>query len=180
MWPVIEPTDWCGAWSPFWNPADYSAAVVNFANTSAGDLLCITGSATQVVRVQRVSISGAAANAATIDIALFLRSALDTGGTPTVIAPVVSDLLDPPATAKVSAFSVAPTAGTPIGPIRAQKYQISPANQGGTTIPLVWVAEPGTQELAVLRGATNTLCVWTSGLNGGTWDLSVQWLESGA
>jgi len=152
--------------------------MVNLANTAAGDLFCLTGSASQVVRVQRVSISGQTNNATTVDMSLVLRSSLNTGGTPTTVPVIPSDGLDPPATASVTAYGTAPVAGTTVGTIRAQNYQMSAANQGGTTIAVVWLPTPRTQELAVLRGATNTLCIATSGLTGGSWDISVHWLES--
>lgn len=179
-WPVVNATDWCGQWSPYWGTTqpDYSATITNFAHSSAGDLLSITGSASQVVRVQRIAISATSSSAATIDIALMLRSSLDTGGTPTALSMIPSDALDPPATATVTAYATAPTAGTPVGLIRGQKYQLSPANQGGTTIPLVWLGTPNSQELVVLRGTSSALCVLVSTLAGGNWDVSVQWTET--
>lgn len=63
--------------------ATYSSAFFGLVPVSGGtDLICISGSATKVVRLQRLSLWGTTATAVqTLPVNLLRRASLDTGGT---------------------------------------------------------------------------------------------------
>lgn len=86
--------------------------------TSGTDQICISGSASKTVRVQRITINGTTATAPqTVALALVRRVSLDTGGTPagTTANPGVTtqiakrDTNTPAATAVLVSYTAAPT-----------------------------------------------------------------------
>lgn len=181
LWPIVGNNDWCGEWASTWFPApspSYSAAVSGFANPTAGDVFSISGSASRVVRIVLLEISGLCGSNTMAAISLILRSKLNTGGTPTVLPGINNDNTDPAATAVATVYAAAPTVGTPVGTVRAVRLPIT--NQS-TMVP----ASPGhffganlLGEPITLRGAQSCLCVTTPAINQAVWDISVQWTES--
>jgi hypothetical protein len=98
----------------------YAAAIRNVATAStATDVLTIAGSATKLVKILRIRISGSQTGNSVTPIVLIKRSALDTGGTFTTLTNVPYDSSDPAATAIVKSYTANPTTlGAAVGTIR--------------------------------------------------------------
>jgi hypothetical protein len=161
------------------NVPTYGAALHNFSNSSAGDIFCISGSATKIVKVKAIHISAVASAAVVSTLSVARRSSLNTGGTPTVVTPVLSDTaVNPAATAVVTGYATAPTAGTLVGRVRAQKLSIP------TATSTTFATTPATFDFArywdqpqVLRGVTQALCVDVDGTAGGVWEIDAEFTE---
>lgn len=70
----------------------FAASTSGFAIAStATDIACLTGSATKVVRVQEVRLSGSAGTQVVIPAILFIRTAPDSAGTAVVMTPFAMD-----------------------------------------------------------------------------------------
>jgi hypothetical protein len=142
--------------------ASYSAAILGFTPAaSATDFAQIAGSGSKTIRVTRISISGIATAAATVDIQLLKRSTANTGGTPTSVTLVPHDSNDAAATGTVTSYGANPTTGTLTGAIRAQKLNLGAAGAAGL---LVWDFTARNSKGIVLRGAAQSLCLnWNGG-----------------
>ena len=117
--------------------ATYSAAAIAYTPyATPQDVSGIIGSASKRVRVLRLAVSGRATAANQLDVQLIKRSSADTGGTPTALAAVSHDSNDGAASATVNTYAAAPTAGTPVGAIRAQQINLSAAGSGGAAVPV--------------------------------------------
>lgn len=131
--------------------ATYSASGANFSGV-AGDNFVLSGSATQVVRVKRISISSSANTSQSIQFGIIKRSTADTGGTSTPVAATPHDSLRAPATATCLAYTAAPTPGTQVGsPLRSVQLFINTA--GGTPGITEWNFGEDSDECPTLRGA---------------------------
>jgi len=160
------------------NRATYSSAVVNFSNSSAGDVYCVYGSATNLIKVKGVRVSAVASAAVNEDVVIILRASQDTGGTPTSVAVVAQDQADPPPTATVVAYGTAPTAGTSVGTIRAQKMSIPTVSS--TTLsptPALFQFSVYWDQAVQLRGTGQGMCVNVSATSGGAWDIDEEHTE---
>jgi hypothetical protein len=143
----------------------YSYATLGYTGyVTATDILCIIGSATTIVRLRRIAISGRATAATNIDVALWKRTVLNTGGTPTAITPVLHDtVINPAATAVVQTYVSAPTiSGTGIL-MRAQQSNVSAAGAGGAAVPVEFDFGQSGAQSAVLRSATESYCLSLGG-----------------
>lgn len=80
--------------------------------TNPTDVLTLTGSATKVIRITKVGVTGKATAAAMVDLYLGKRSTPDTGGTSTNPTPSKYDSTESAATGILTLYSVNPTAGT--------------------------------------------------------------------
>jgi hypothetical protein len=168
----------------------FQAAIAGLALplTGALDAVCIAGSATgKIVRIKRVEVSGVDTTAQSAAMSLVLRSVADTGGTSTVLADVPSDqntVAGAPVvgTATVRAYTVAPTPGTAIGPVRAAQLPLPAAAAATPITPLVWTFDPTQfQQEIVLRGAAQSACInfpnsFTTA--GPTVAMSFEWTEN--
>jgi hypothetical protein len=160
--------------------ATFAAAVPALATpASAGDAVCISGSATKIVRIKRISISGFSGTAETPTIALVLRSAVNTGGTSTSPAAIAMDENNPTATASLKAYTAVPTtAGTAIGTLRAASIGLLAA--GAAASPVTWTFDPTQlQQDVVLRGVAQSACVNfpSAPTNAATLNVDVTWTE---
>jgi hypothetical protein len=160
------------------NVPSYSAAVHNFGNSSAGDILCVGGSATKTVKIKGLRVSAIASAAINSAVSIVRRSTLDSGGTPTSVTPVPNDPLNSAATATVTAYATAPTAGTLVGRIRAQKLAI------GTATSTALAPSPALFQFSVywdqpitLRSATQALCIDVDATAGGNWEVDAEFTE---
>lgn len=156
--------------------ATYLAAKTGQLNAVTGDLLCVTGSASKVVRVRMLSVSAISSADAVIDVSVVVRSSLDTGGTPTVLANVPSDSTNAAATAVVTTYGTAPVVGTLVGAIRAQKLGVGKTT-GGSTLPAQFGFGNWYDQSVVLRGATQAVCLTTTALAGGSYAIAAEWTE---
>jgi hypothetical protein len=167
------------------NIPTYGIGVAGVGLAGAGDIACIQGSASKVVRVKAFEISATATTAIVVDVAVVLRQSLDSGGTPIAPAPGAPVRADPhndPATATFVAFSAAPTPGTPRdnGTIRTAKLAVGA--QGSSTGPIA--EKPFTfygryDQAVVLRSPNDAAClnVGASG-PGASYDIDAEWSET--
>lgn len=160
------------------NIPTYSAAVHNFSNSSAGDIFCISGSATKTIRVKGIRVSATASAAVNSAVSIIRRSTLNTGGTPTSITPVPSDSNNPSATAVTTAYATAPTAGTTVGIVRSQKLPIGTATSTGISpSPALFQFSVYWDQPQVLRGVNEALCVDVDSTAGGNWEIDEEHTE---
>ena len=98
----------------------YSAYINAFTpQATPQDFFTLTGSPLVVARLLAIEIFYAATAAAAYEIGLYYNSAALTGGTSTAPTAVTHDPNDVAASCAVAAYTVAPTAGTHVGLIRA-------------------------------------------------------------
>ena len=153
---------------------------VNFAPpvTGAGDLFCITGSASRLVKVKSIQLNGVASAAVTAAFNLVKRSTVDSGGTSTtpVGVPIDSAQVVPVATATMKAYTVVPTPGTSVGTISSRYLTLNTA-AAGPTDDVSWVWTPTNLNSDVrLRNATESLCLNAPGTLTGATGISVEFL----
>lgn len=154
------------------------------AAASATDIYKICGSASRVVRVSRISISGRATAAASIDVSLVLRSTAGSGGTST--SPLIQpyDSQYPTATAVLSAYTANPTIGTPVGgagaALATSQLFLGDLTTGAPGAPLVYTFGDRPSSQVVLRGAANCLAINLNGqtASGNLMEIAVEWTEN--
>lgn len=156
----------------------YAAATVGFSRATAGDLFCVTGSASKTVKVRQINVSATTGTIVTTDVSIVLRSTLDTGGTPTTLTNTAFNSNNAASTAVVTIYATAPTTGTLIGTISANKYTAltTNANQLGIIDNLFSFNKIYDQSLT-LNGATQAACVVVGAVNSGNWNVDVFWSE---
>lgn len=162
------------------NVATYSAGA-SFSNTTvgAGDLFCTYGSATKVVKIKGVRITGvASASAGTVAISLIRRSAVNTGGTPNAITPIPSDSLNPTATATSTYYNGAnlPTSGTTVGSVRNRYISLPVAASANTVSEGLFQFSVYWDQPQVLRGISEGLC-FNGAANSTSWAVDMEWSE---
>ncbi len=112
--------------------ATYSVGVAAFTPVAtATDFWTLVGSATKVVRLLRLSISGIATSAISSDIELIKRTTADSGGTSAQPTIGQHDSNDAAPTAVVNTYSVNPTTGTGGGVMRAAKLNLGATGAAG-------------------------------------------------
>ena len=136
----------------------FSTASLDFTPvTTATDIWTLLGSGTKTVRLLRLTITGFATAAISVNLQLIVRSTADSGGTSSTPALVPHDTNgSPSATAVVNLYSVNPTLGTSVGPIRARKLNLGATGSAGT---VEWNFSDKNDQAPVLRGATQQLCL---------------------
>lgn len=137
----------------------YATADVNIANTGAGDIFCIAGSATKTVYVKRIRVSATATSAIVVNVSLIKRSTLDTGGTPVTETLVPLDSTNAAATATATGYTVSPTAGTAVGAVRARKIAIGVQGNTATTSEALFDFANYYDQPLILRGTAQNVCV---------------------
>lgn len=158
----------------------YSANKTALASVaSATDIFTITGSATKVVRVLRVGISGVATAAATFVVQLIVRSTANTSGTSGAATAVPHDSGSAAATATVLSYTGNPTLGSTVGAIRTAYLGLSGTSGliGGGI--LEWDFSTANDQSVVLRGIAQVLALNLNGVTvtGGAFNLWVEWTE---
>lgn len=130
---------------------------------TATDIVQISGSASKVVRVTRISVSGLATAAATLDLLLVRRSAANTGGTSTSLTAAQHDTNDVAPTAAVIVYTANPAGlGASAGTVRGAKLNLGAAGSAGT---VTWDFTVRNAKGVILRGTAQQLCL---NLNGQT------------
>lgn len=168
----------------------YSAAFFGLVPpASATDMVCIAGSATKMVRVAQIRLTGTAGTLTSIPVQIVRRATVDTGGTPasTTANPANTisprDTTGPTATATLISYTAVPTI-TDAAPTYVDSAALTlPTVAAATAVPPV-LLDYGRDNHALipsptLRGATQQLCInfgaasITSGLLNG----SITWTE---
>lgn len=146
---------------PAFQRPSFSAAAValQLPVTGAGDAVCINGSATKLVRLKRVAITGTDSTAQTVTAALVLRSTANSGGTFTAPAVAPLDRTNLAGTAAVLAYTAVPTSGTTIATVRAQSIPFPAAASATQYPPVVWDFGTNNTQDIVLRGTAQGACV---------------------
>jgi hypothetical protein len=134
----------------------YSGAIIGFTPVATPtDFWQIIGSATKTVRVLRISISGIATAAISVDIQLIKRTTASTGGTPTAVTLAQHDSNDAAPTAVVNSFAANPSPlGTSGGVVRAAKLNLGATGAAGV---ITWDFTTRNDKGLVLRGVAQSL-----------------------
>lgn len=160
------------------NRPSYSASVLGLTlAASPTDIFCIQGSATKVIKVKRIDLSGLTSTTlATVAMQVVKRSTANTGGTATNPTAVPRDSQNPAATATVYAYTANPTTGTLVGAVDA--FYITAAT--ATTQSNERLKAYGLEDVQSvrLRGTNEMLCLNGNGSSyTGTISISVDWME---
>ncbi len=167
--------------------ATYGATSVALVPVAAGatDYFCIAGSATRVVRIQRIRVHGTATTIVTVPLLVMKHASLDTGAasaTTTMIpVPYPLDSNNPAATATTRAWITAnPTiTDTTPGIISTNNLQLNLPAAVGTTAIFDWTAREFS-EPPTLRGTAQEICLNlnTTAVTAGLLYTSVTWTEA--
>lgn len=173
---------------PFFIPAadnepernTYRAFAYNLAPTGAvNDLVVLGGSATRLIRLKGIIVSGAATSATNVPIYIFKRTAVYAGGTPTAITRVAADTTDPASTATLVHYA---TAGATAGAgtmLDGCRLNLAPAANGSIDrflFQYTWQNDKAPN----VRGVTEFLAVGLNGTSmpaGGALDVALVWTE---
>jgi len=157
----------------------YSAAVIALTPAaSATDFLVINGSATHQVRIRRIHCDSTSTAAATINITVVKRGALDTGGTSTSPTYVRLNVANPVATAVIKAYTVNPTLGTIDGIV--QEKMLTSNTAASSALNNVGVDFDFTNQFLMINSATASVALnanatsFTAGTSLNCW---VEWTE---
>jgi hypothetical protein len=159
----------------------FSAGTVAYSvySTTPTDVLTISGSATKVIRVKRVGVSGRATGAGQLDVSLVKHTVANTGGGPVALTAVPHDTtVNPVATAVVNTYASAPsiTGGTTF---RAQQSNVSAAGSGGAATPVEWHFGDVNDQAVVLRGVAEQIAINLNGVApaGSVLNIFLEWTE---
>jgi hypothetical protein len=167
--------------------ATYSAAITGLVPvTAATDIFTLTGSASKLVKVTRLVITGSTTLAATtiLPIQLLLRSTADTAGTSTAPTRVAHYRTDAGVTATVLAYTANPTLGTLVGVIRNHRMmlQLTPFTATDFPIALPYIEDFGMRggQPPTLSGTADVFAVNLNAIatiTGWLFDISIEWTE---
>ena len=153
----------------------YACFISSFVPAAnATDFLQIIGSASRIVRIRSIIITGTATSASNILINTIRRSTPSTG-TPTNLSLISRDTGDNAATATVQIFAANPSLGTLIGAADGGRLNIAPAANGSID-RLVFQYSWLNDKAPVLRGVNDCLCLNLGGAawpSGGALDVNV-------
>lgn len=157
----------------------YAASIIGLVPAATPtDIFEISGSATKVIKVRRIRITGVRSASTTSDIVLLKRTTANTGGTSTLPPPVKNDSNNANATAVVKAYTANPTTGTLVGALRSDKQFLNVAGVGSSDVRDYVLTESGAQPL-FLRGVAECIAFNLNGVTmaGGLLDIWVEWTE---
>ena len=142
------------------NHATYSAATTSFTpGATPQDVFTVTGSATKVIRIIRMSLSTTQTTAGINTWFLLKRSTANSGGTSTSLTTVSNDSNDAAGTAVARQYTANPTAGTLVGTMRT--FKILGASLTSILHPQILIdfTDNGLSEGIVLRGITQVFAL---------------------
>lgn len=140
------------------------------------DIVTLSGSATRLVRVRKIVLSGFATAAGTLAISLLRRSTAHSGGTSTTPAITQLDTRDPAPTAVARLFTANPTVGTLVSPFQSFRLNMGVAAAVGAPITLDLLETEG----FVLNGTSEFLAINGNGgtvPTAGVLDIAIYWTE---
>lgn len=161
-----------------YHPASYSASAGFVAAATPTDVFNIIGSASKVIRIKKLRLTGTTTSGSpiSVNVGLIKRTSLNTGGTRVTLTSVSHDNTNPTATASVGNYTANPTAlGTSAGAIRTQRTSFNVSGlTGGQAIFEFSDGQP-----FILRGATEQLCVNfnATSITGNQIAISIEWEE---
>jgi hypothetical protein len=160
----------------------YSAYINAFTpQATPQDFFTLTGSPLVVARLLMIEIFYAATAAAAYEVGLYYNSAPNTAGTSTAPTSVTHDPNDVAASCTVAAYTVAPTAGTHVGLVRAGRVVGGTVTGGGSGIlPLLWQWTAINDKAYVLRNASQQIALNGFGAAlpaGSVFEIGITWSE---
>jgi len=175
--------------------ATYSSAFFGFVPFTGGtDEICISGSASKVVRINRISLGGTASAIVNLPVTILRRASLDTGGTPatTTANPGVTTQIasrdtgqapNTAATAVLVSYTAAPTI-VDSAPVYLDSgtmvLSLTGTGAGIGNLIFDWSRDiENNAQVPTLRGAAQQICVNFNGTTPGTALLngSIAWTE---
>lgn len=167
--------------------ASFAATGIGIAPaSSATDIACITGSATRVSRVQRITVSGTAGTLITLPVIITKHASANSGGTAAtgtaLPVPYKLDSSLAAATATTTAYTANPTINdsTP-GIINAANFSLNTTSAlvGLSAAIFDWTRR-GYMTAPVLRGIAQQVCVNLNALSpsSGLVNVAFEWTEA--
>lgn len=151
---------------------------------TATDVLVLSGSASKVVRVTKVSIVGTATAASIYDHYVVKRTAANTGGTSTTPTAAVSDSTDPAQSATLRLYTANPSALGAGVTIEANKTYLSASTTpGAAALPSIYSFGVRNDKAIVLRGTSQSIAINFNGQAvpaGSSLYLAIEWTEDDA
>jgi hypothetical protein len=159
----------------------YKACVLDLVTAAlATDIFTISGSATKIIKLRDLQITGLQSLASTVDILIVKRSTADSGGTSTTITGIPVNSNNAAATAVVKAYTANPTLGALVGNIIATKVFISdnsksftaPSDKSFLDVNSLW-------QPIILNNNNETIAINLNGvtITGSSIDISIIWTE---
>lgn len=159
-----------------------AASIALVPASSATDIACITGSATQVVRVLSVRVGGTAGTAVATPVLLTKHASANTGGTAATSTalpvPYKVDSADVAATATTTAYTANPTISDSSPGIVDAALVTFPVTTGAATSAQFNYFTHIYNEPPTLRGVAQQLCVNLNGVSVSTGSLTISFLWS--
>lgn len=147
---------------------------------TATDVVVLSGSASKVIRVTKVSVVGTATAASIYDHYIVKRTTANTGGTSTTKTAAQSDSNDAAQTATLSLYTANPTTGTGVTVEGNKTYLAAGATPGAAALPYVYTFGTRNDKAIVLRGTAESLAINFGGQavpSGANLYLSIEWTE---
>ena len=158
------------------NKATYSASVRATAMV-VGDTFVLTGSATKTVRITAFSVTAVATAIATVDAAIFKRTAADTGGTPSAVTAIANDSNNAAPTATLAFYTAAPTPGAGTL-IRADQINLAASATGTVVSSSNYLFGFGPRQAIVLRGVAQQFAFNIAQAPAGNlFSIDIEWTE---
>lgn len=164
-------------------PSYHAVGQAIAVGTTPTDVACITGSASKVVRLKKVRLSGTAGTAINISVYLTKHTVANTGGTaatgtalPTASA---NDTAFPTAVATLQAWTVNPTIDSSAVIVNAATLFLPVTSTASGQSPLFWDWSTGAVAEAppVIRGVAQQYCINLNGVTAPSSGLlNVEWV----
>lgn len=159
--------------------ATFGCSVFNITPVAnATDIIGIVGSASKVIRLKSVIISGTATSASNVGIFLVKRTTANTLGTPANQTVTSHDTIDGASVATVPLYGANPTTGTGTT-LHSGRLNLAPAANGSID-RIFWQWAWLNDKAPVIRGAAQSLMINFNGQAvpaGGALDIDFEWTE---
>lgn len=160
----------------------YASLVDGVPAASGTDVVCLNGSATKVVRLKRVDISGTQTTAGQTPVSININTAADTGGTagttPTIIK---ADQSGAATAASLIYYTANPTIVTALGAVKTATVTLpAPATAGAAGLVTRFDFGGYDEAHIVLRGVAQQACInWNAKTTtGNKVDVNFVWTET--
>lgn len=165
-------------------PTYHAVGVAIAVGTAPTDVSCITGSATKVIRLKKVRLSGTAGTAINISVYLTKHIVANTGGTPATGTALPTaypmDSTNPTVSATLQAYTANPTIADAASTVINSATLFLPVTStasGQSPLTFDWGAGGIALQGPVLRGIAQQVCVNLNGVTAPSSGLlNVQWV----
>lgn len=171
-------------------PTYHAVGVAIAIGTAPTDVSCITGSATKVIRLKKVRLSGTAGTAINISVFLTKHIVANTGGTPATSTALPTaypmDSTNPAVSATLQAWTANPTIADAASTVINGATLFLPVTStasGAASVIFDWGSGGIALEGPVLRGIAQQVCVNLNGVtapSSGLLNVQWVWTELGA